>query len=657
MRYVGLLFCCLFGLTPTNAQTRRAIQRAADEALAKQQFALALHYYGEALGIAPDDTALRYGYGVAAFHSRAYEAAAERLLPLTEAPVDYPLALYYAARCRQVLGDADAAGALYRRFLTAYPQFPEAEWVSAQLAYLPEGAAALLAAEGADTIRHLGRSVNSAYSDFAPYFRGDTLLFSSYRYPVRTEGGGRAFLTKTLHQTSRNGRARPVGRGFNVEGRHTAHPQLSADERRFYFTLCDEVGGNIRCQLAYHERNRRGTWPSSYELLPAPINLPGTTTTQPHLSVDDEGVETLYFVSDRAGGRGGLDIYRSRKRGAHWGAPENLEAINTSADELTPHYDTARHELYFATNGRAGIGGIDVFAYAFDKREIRIFQPPINSTYDDLYYLPFASENKGYLASNRPGAFYLNKSNKTCCYDIFELTRPRSPFDEPPPPAPDPVRPDTTVLADLPPAPPAVPALEPAPPSRPVTLEDFLPLALYFDNDHPDPRTRRTRTNLRYADTYERYAAQRPSYRREYTAGTRGEQRTELASAIDLFFEEEVEAGYRDLQLFGEILLRRLQDGERVEIFVKGYTSPRAKGDYNLRLGKRRVSSVRNEFAAMQGGVFRPYLTNGQLVISEVSFGETRAATGVSDALDDRRNSVYSPAAARERRVEIVEVR
>ena len=59
----------------------------------------------------------------------------------------------------------------------------------------------------------------------------------------------------------------------------------------------------------------------------------------------------------------------------------------------------------------------------------------------------------------------------------------------------------------------------------------------------------------------------------------------------------------------------------------------------------------------MDGGVFQPYLRNGQLVISEVSFGETRAAVGVSDALDDRRNSVYSPAAARERRVEIVEVR
>jgi hypothetical protein len=62
-------------------------------------------------------------------------------------------------------------------------------------------------------------------------------------------------------------------------------------------------------------------------------------------------------------------------------------------------------------------------------------------------------------------------------------------------------------------------------------------------------------------------------------------------------------------------------------------------------------------FDSWREGIFATYIASGQLVISEVSFGETQAATGVADALEDERASIYSPAAARERRVEIVEVK
>ena len=93
-----------------------------------------------------------------------------------------------------------------------------------------------------------------------------------------------------------------------------------------------------------------------------------------------------------------------------------------------------------------------------------------------------------------------------------------------------------------------------------------------------------------------------------------------------------------------------------MEIFIKGYTSPRAKGDYNLSLGKRRISSLRNHFQTYKNGVFVPYLTAKTLIVTERSFGETTASTNVSDDLEDMRNSVYSVGAAKERRVEIVEV-
>ena len=94
-----------------------------------------------------------------------------------------------------------------------------------------------------------------------------------------------------------------------------------------------------------------------------------------------------------------------------------------------------------------------------------------------------------------------------------------------------------------------------------------------------------------------------------------------------------------------------------MEIFLKGYTSPRAQGDYNLLLGKRRVSAVRSHFPKWEGGALQAYLTSGRLLISEVSFGETRAAAAAQDEKAGERNSIYSPGAARERRVEIVEIK
>jgi outer membrane protein OmpA-like peptidoglycan-associated protein len=94
-----------------------------------------------------------------------------------------------------------------------------------------------------------------------------------------------------------------------------------------------------------------------------------------------------------------------------------------------------------------------------------------------------------------------------------------------------------------------------------------------------------------------------------------------------------------------------------MEIIIKGFTSPRAETDYNLNLGKRRISSVRNYFDTYAEGVFAQYLQSGALKVSETSFGETTAKQNVSDALEDERNSVYNPEAARERRVEIVEIR
>ena len=283
---------------------------------------------------------------------------------------------------------------------------------------------------------------------------------------------------------------------------------------------------------------------------------------------------------------------------------------------------------------------------------------PINTSYNDLYFILKKDGKSGFLASNRPGSMFLDVANKACCNDIFSVKFP------PPPP---PVKPPTPPTADIPPIPispiPPVPDTPPistkpgGDPNPPKRLEDFAGLPLYFDNDEPDRRTRKTATKKTYEESFWAYYEHLDEYRTEFSGGFAGPEAVNARVAIDDFFETEVKRGYDRLFLLTDMLLARLQDGEKVEIIIKGFTSPRAESDYNVALGKRRISSLRNHFEKFGDGVLQPYLKSGFLRITEASFGETTAKSGISDRLEDRRGSIYNPDAARERRVEIVEIK
>ena len=93
-----------------------------------------------------------------------------------------------------------------------------------------------------------------------------------------------------------------------------------------------------------------------------------------------------------------------------------------------------------------------------------------------------------------------------------------------------------------------------------------------------------------------------------------------------------------------------------MEVTLKGYCSPLNYSQYNIQLGYRRVASLKNYFYHYQNSILLPYIANGSLVLKTQSFGKVTATSTVSDKLSDTRNSVYSPAAAMERRVEIIAV-
>jgi antitoxin component YwqK of YwqJK toxin-antitoxin module len=82
-----------------------------------------------------------------------------------------------------------------------------------------------------------------------------------------------------------------------------------------------------------------------------------------------------------------------------------------------------------------------------------------------------------------------------------------------------------------------------------------------------------------------------------------------------------------------------------------------AKTDYNTYLGKRRVASLYNYWNNFENGVFKKYFDNGQLKITQVSYGEDTANKDISDDQYNESASIYNLSAAKERRIEIIEVK
>lgn len=406
----------------------------------------------------------------------------------------------------------------------------------------------------------------------------------------------------------------------------TGNGTFSLDGKRFYFSLCTDEGYNYRCKIMV-SRYENGKW-SNADSLSDIINFSGANTTMPCIG-ELENQEALFFASDREGSEGGMDIwYCIIKNGNQYGKVQNIKQINSIDNELSPWWDSKNKKLYFSSSWHDGFGGYDVFQSTFTTRfeAPQNIGQPFNGPANDLYY--FKSGDTSFVTSNRIGVLY--SKNPTCCSDIFS----------------------------------GVPPIKIEPPTKKETLAELnkrLPVTLYFHNDCPDPKNWDTVTKVNYILGYQEYRDMLDKYQKEYSTGLSGEKAEEAKEDIESFFIEYVDQGVKDLELFRDLLLEELQKGAQIKVAVKGFASPLAKTDYNVNLTKRRISSFVNYLRAYNNGVFRPYLdgtagNGGKVIIVGVPFGEYTANQFTSDNFHDQKNSVYSRAAAIERKIEIQSV-
>lgn len=487
--------------------------------------------------------------------------------------------------------------------------------------------------EKGDLIR-LPETVNTKNSEFGHGFVNGELVFSSLRADSISENEEvyEKFYTTNIYRSQfEDGRYLPSERWdvFYNENNNAGNGALSLDKKRLYFSSCKDVNGiSYQCKILvakYHN----GKW-GLIDTLGEIINAPGVNTTMPAIGEVD-GEEVLFFSSDREKEtKGGLDLfYTTIKNGNQFGKVKALKPLNSIDNEVSPFWDNKNKRLYFSSTWHNGFGGFDVFYSEYKNGQFGEPQnagQPVNSPANDLYY--FNQNDTAFVTSNRIGVLY--SKNITCCSDIFAIIPP----EKTPPPTPK------------------------------ETLEELnkrLPVTLYFHNDVPNPRSWDTVTPLNYMTTYNEYTEMLPRYQKEYSSGLSGEKADDAKEDIEIFFTEYVDQGVKDLALFRDLLLEELQKGARIKIAVRGFASPLAKTDYNVNLTKRRISSLINHLREYQGGVFAPYINgtasnNGRVIFEYVPFGEYNANQLISDNPNDTKNSVYSRAAASERKIEIQSV-
>ncbi len=674
-----LLFLLLFlmGTGSIEAQSLGAYLKAGDTAMEQKEYYNAMHYYD--IVLQSQKTAdVYYKYAQAARLSYAYLAAEEAYKKVVSSKEkrQYPLLEFYYGLTLKHNGKYMEAKRAFKYFLDSYKkdnfykEKAEQEYKSCDVA---KQLVKTIIPNDSLVIEHLGEEVNTKFSDFGAHEVDGQLYYSSLRFERLKQKGeknkkrlGKRLISKLLVSVDST-KGKEID-NLNIKSEHSANSSWSADGKRLYFTRCNgKSSDSLRCDIYFSTRGEDGQW-TSPQRLPNPINSKHATTTHPHISYDEiNQKEWLYFVSDRAGGIGDLDIWKVEINEASEEEilPINLgEPINTRDAEVTPFYDHTRKRLYFASRWHYGLGGYDIF-YSEDKggswsmpQNIGI---PFNSAANDLYFVINKGDSTGYFASNRDGSRSITK--EACCNDIYAYQYPHfyPAFSVPK---------EDSLLVQVPivPFPDTVVLHTPSDTSSrvdsiPTTivqietqttvdeLNDLLPLRFYFHNDEPDSNTMARATNTLYEESYTYYTSLLEVYKEEYGRQFDVEKGAEERTKIERFFEEEVKGEYNRSAAFLEKLRSYLVKGVALKMYIRGYTSPRASEKYNIALSARRVAAIRSYILRYKD--LGDYVSKEQLIIKEALLGESVAPTSISDDYRDPQNSIYGVDASRERKAEI----
>lgn len=271
---------------------------------------------------------------------------------------------------------------------------------------------------------NLGPNINSPFHEYWPALSADeqTLVITrrvSY-YDVMIENSEQEDFFFSKFEEGQWSQMKNAGPPLNTSKNEGAQ-SISADGSLMVFTKCRQKGVIGRCDIFYSERS--GDEWSKPKNIGEPVNS-AYRETQPSLSADGR---TLYFASNRPGGKGKMDIWLSiRNEDGSWASPKNLgDSINTSGNEKSPFIHHDNRTLYFSSDTHIGMGDLDLFITRKDDNgiftEVQNLGYPINTPNDEFGLIVNAKGNMAYYASG------MNEKNGKDIYQfpLYEKARPQ----------------------------------------------------------------------------------------------------------------------------------------------------------------------------------------------------------------------------------------
>jgi|JI10StandDraft_1071094.scaffolds.fasta_scaffold00237_57 outer membrane protein OmpA-like peptidoglycan-associated protein len=425
---IYIIFLSTF-LVSAQSPSKKSVIEAAEKSFSSKNFYDALAKYQELLQFESDNIDFLYKAAEASRLHGAYKISVGYYEAVLNHPngLQYPLSGFWLGMLKQMQGDYNSAKAAY----TAY----SSEHAGEDSYYSAYADKEIKACEWAieminnpvksTTVVSMGERVNTSFSDFAPMQLKQEFVFSSSRFENRVNTiMPKRYLSGLLSSKSEGVPVQLKYLNTLFPGKNIANTAVNRTADKVYFTVCEDLNDHDkRCDLYQAKIDSSQFWSEPIKL-PDYINIPTSTQTQPNVGYNKlNNKEVLYFVSDRPGGKGGLDIWYSMIDGnGNFSEPMNLAGLNTIQDDVTPFYHIPTSTLFYSSKGHLGLGGFDIYQVK-DQVDgwgtIKNCGIPLNSSFDDLYFVRLTSGTVGYLASNRTGAQYIDDINEACCLDIF----------------------------------------------------------------------------------------------------------------------------------------------------------------------------------------------------------------------------------------------
>ncbi len=267
----------------------------------------------------------------------------------------------------------------------------------------------------------LDTTINSADDEYWPSLSADeqTLVFTRLVGSSKRQKKVQEDFYISTKQNNGWTLAKSMGKPLNTYDNEGAQ-SISADGNLMVYTVCNRRGVIGRCDL-YLSAKRGNNW-SIPQNMGRVVNSVAKET-QPSLSADGR---TVYFVSDRGGGKGGLDIWATKLNAQGiWEVPVNLgDSINTPGNEISPYIHHDNKTLYFSSDHYSGMGGYDIF-YSRKNAKNEWIKPvnigyPINTHKDEIGLIIAAKGNMAYYSTN----INPERGRDIYQFELYEEARP-----------------------------------------------------------------------------------------------------------------------------------------------------------------------------------------------------------------------------------------